>query len=174
MRKPQPAKESRVCVAQIGAAHGLKGEVRLRSFTEEPAAVARYGALETEDRSRSFEIETLRDAKDAFVAKLRGIDDRNAAEAVCNVRLYVPRERLPDTGAGEFYHADLIGLTATLKDGEPFGEVTAVENFGAGDILEIRRTDGSTVMLPFTEKVVPDIDLAGGKIVVDPPAETED
>jgi 16S rRNA processing protein RimM len=163
-----------VCVAQIGAAHGLKGEVRLRSFTEDPAAVARYGALEAEDRSRSFEIEKLRDAKDAFVAKLRGVDDRNAAEALRHVRLYVPRDRLPETEAGEFYHADLIGLAATLKDSTPYGEVIAVENFGAGDILEIRRLSGATEMLPFTEAAVPRIDLDAGTLIVDPPAETTD
>lgn len=163
-----------MCVAQIGAAHGLKGEVRLRSFTEDPAAVARYGALEAEDRSRSFEIEKLREAKDAFVARLRGIDDRNAAEALRNVRLYVPRERLPEPGEEEFYHADLIGLAATLKDGTPYGEVIAVENFGAGDILEIRRADGATEMLPFTEAVVPKVDLDAGTLVVDPPSEATD
>jgi 16S rRNA processing protein RimM len=172
--RPNSGRDQRVCVAQIGAAHGLKGEVRLRSFTQDPAAITRYGALEAEDRSRSFQIESLREAKDAFVARLRGIDDRDAAEALCNVRLYVPRERLPEAGPDEFYHADLIGLAAVLKDGAAFGEVIAVENFGAGDILEIRRTDGTTVMLPFTEIAVPEIDIAGGRIVVDPPTEAKD
>lgn len=163
-----------MCVAQIGAAHGLKGEVRLRSFTEDPAAITRYGALEAEDRSRSFEIESLRETKDAFIARLRGIDDRNAAEALCNLRLYIPRERLPRPDEDEFYHADLIGLAATLKDGTPYGEVIAVENFGAGDILEIRRVNGATEMLPFTQIAVPTIDLDAGTLVVDPPADAED
>ena len=173
MREP-PSKERRVCVAQIGAAHGLKGEVRLRSFTAEPAAVARYGALETEDRSRALEIEALRETKDGYIARLRGIGDRDAAEALRNMRLYVPRERLPAPADGEFYHADLIGLAARLRDGAPYGEVIAVENFGAGDILEIRRDDGSREMLPFNEAVVPQIDLAAGTLVIDPPAETTD
>ena len=173
MREP-PSKERRVCVAQIGAAHGLKGEVRLRSFTAEPAAVARYGALETEDRSRALEIEALREAKDGYIARLRGVGDRDAAEALRNMRLYVPRERLPAPAAGEFYHADLIGLAARLPDGTSYGEVTAVENFGAGDILEIRRDNGSREMLPFNEAVVPQIDLAAGTLVIDPPTETTD
>ena len=172
--RPDGGRDRRVCVAQIGAAHGLKGEVRLRSFTAEPAAVARYGALETEDRSRALEIEALREAKDGYIARLRGVGDRDAAEALRNMRLYVPRERLPAPAAGEFYHADLIGLAARLRDGAPYGEVIAVENFGAGDILEILRDDGSREMLPFNEAVVPQIDLAAGTLVIDPPAETTD
>src|SRR6185503_9263412 len=102
----------RIVVAQIGAAHGTRGEVRLFSFTGDPMAVADYGPLETEDGSRSFEIEAVRPAKDHLVARLRGVHDRNAAERLTNLRLFVSRERLPPPGADEFYHADLIGLTA--------------------------------------------------------------
>jgi 16S rRNA processing protein RimM len=168
--RPKSGREKRVCVAQIGAAHGLKGEVRLRSFTQEPSDFARYGALETEDGSRTLEIETARFAKDHFVAKFDGIDDRNAAEALRNVNLYVAREKLPAVeDDGTFYHADLVGLSAVTRDHCAFGEVVAVQNFGAGDILEIRRADGSTLMLPFTQAAVPEIDLKGGTIVVDPP-----
>jgi 16S rRNA processing protein RimM len=157
-------------VAQIGAAHGLKGEVRLRSFTQEPSDFATYGPLETEDRARKLRLENARFAKDHFVAKFEDVDDRNAAEALRNVNLYVARGTLPDVEEDDtFYHADLVGLSAVTRDKAPLGEVIAVQNFGAGDILEIRRDDGSTLMLPFTEAAVPEIDLAGGIIVVDPP-----
>jgi len=168
--RPKSGREHRVCVAQVGAAHGLKGDVRLWSFTQEPTAFADYGALETEDGSRKLKVENARFAKDHFVAKFADVDDRDAAEALRNVKLYVAREQLPDVeGDGTFYHADLIGLSAVTRDNAAFGEVVGVQNFGAGDILEIRRGDGSTLMLPFTEAVVPEIDFASGTIVVDPP-----
>lgn len=168
-------KDARICVAQIGAAHGLKGEVRLWSFTQEPSAVAQYGALETEDGSRRLEIANLRAAKDCFIARLRGVDDRNAAEALRNVRLYVERGRLPETEDDDtFYHADLVGLAAVTRDGDTLGEVIAVQNFGAGDIIEIRRADGSAAMYPFTEDVVPEIDVEAGRMTIVPPEETGD
>ena len=173
--RPKSGRDTRVCVAQIGAAHGLKGEVRLRSFTQEPSDFASYGPLETEDGSRQLEIEKTRLAEDHFVAKFEGIDDRNAAEALRNVNLYVERDRLPSVADdATFYHADLVGLSAVTRDRSTFGEVIAVRNFGAGDILEIRRDDGSSLMLPFTETAVPEIDLARGTMVVDPPAESSD
>jgi 16S rRNA processing protein RimM len=162
----------RVCVAQIGAPHGVRGEVRLKSFTADPDAVARYGPLQAEDGRRSFEIEAMvRQDKDAMIVRLRGIDDRNAAEALRNLRLYVPRERLPETEDSDtFYHADLIGLKAVDTEGVPLGTVTAVYNFGAGDLIEVAPPGGGeTVLLPFTESVVPTVDLAAGRIVVNPP-----
>lgn len=160
-------------MAQIGAAHGLKGEVRLWSFTQDPSAVAHYGALETEDGSRRLEISNMRAAKDCFIARLRGVDDRNAAEALRNTRLYIERDRLPDTEDDDtFYHADLVGLSAVTSDGETIGEVIAVQNFGAGDIIEVRRADMSTVMFPFNNAVVPQIDLAAGRMTIAPPIET--
>src|SRR5262245_24074210 len=127
---------ARVCIAQIGAAHGVRGEVRLKAFTQDPLSVAGFGPLEAED-GRRIEIETVRPAKDMLVARLKGVTDRNAAEALTNLRLYVARERLPEVEDDEFYHADLIGLAATTSDGAPFGIVKAVHNFGAGDLLEI-------------------------------------
>jgi 16S rRNA processing protein RimM len=171
--RPKDGRETRVCVAQIGAAQGLKGEVRLWSFTQDPSAVAQYGALETEDGSRRIEILKLRAAKDHFVVRLRGVDDRNAAEALRNTKLYIERDRLPATEDDDtFYHTDLIGLAAVTRDGESVGEVIAVQNFGAGDIIEIRRTDRSTVMFPFNDAVVPQIDLEAGRMVIVPPEET--
>lgn len=161
---------ARVCIAQIGAAHGVRGEVRLKAFTEDPLNVARYGPLESEDGTRQFAIEALRPAKDMLVARLTGIADRAAAEALKNLRLYVPRERLPQPAADEFYHADLIGLAATRRNGDAIGTVKAVHNFGAGDLIEIEPAGGgATVIWPFDENTVPVVDLAGGRIVVEPP-----
>ena len=159
----------RVCVAQIGGAHGLRGEVKLKSFTADPMAVKNYGPLTTEDRSASLEIETLRAAKGHLVARFRGIDDRDAAERLANLRLFVPRERLPPPAAEEYYHADLIGLCAVTADGTEIGTVAAVHDFGAGDILELRpQAGGTTIMVPFTAAFVPSVDIAGGRIVVVP------
>jgi len=160
----------RICVAQIGAAHGTRGEVRLRSFTADPMAVKDYGRLETEDGTATVEIEALRPAKTHLVAQLRGVRDRTAAERLANTKLFVPRARLPAADADEFYHADLIGLAAVGADGRALGTVVAVHDFGAGAILELRQ-DGrrDTVMLPFTADAVPVVDIAGGRIVVDPP-----
>src|SRR4051812_14009123 len=137
---------ARVCIAQIGAAHGVRGEVRLKAFTEDPLSVTRYGALETEDGRQRLEIEAVRPAKDMLVARLKGISDRDAAGALKNVRLFVPRERLPQPEADEFYHADLVGLTAEKQNGETVGIVKAVHNFGAGDLLEIEPAQGGATL----------------------------
>jgi 16S rRNA processing protein RimM len=165
----------RICVAQIGAAHGLRGEVRLRSFTEDPMAITAYGPLESEDGTRRFEIEAMRPAKDHFVARLKGVPDRNAAERLTNLRLFVPRDRLPPIEDDEtFYHADLVGLAAVTPDGAPLGKVTAILNFGAGDLVEIKpESGGEPLMVPFTDAAVPEIDIAAGRIVVVPLSTTE-
>jgi 16S rRNA processing protein RimM len=166
---------SRICLGQIGAAHGITGEVRLRSFTSDPNAITGYGPLETED-GRVLTIESMRPAKDHFVARLSGIADRNAAERLTNERLYVPRERLPPPDdADEFYHADLIGLSAVDPAGEAFGTVVAVHNFGAGDLIEVRVEGVSkTELVPFDTTHVPGVDIAGGRIIVVPSSPTED
>ena len=159
--------DRRVCIGQFGAAHGIRGEVRLHSFTSDPAAIAGYGALETED-GRVIEIETLRPAKDHFVAKLSGVADSSAAEQLVNLKLYVPRDRLPEpSAADEFYHADLIGLCVVDRAGERLGTVVAVHNFGAGDLIEMRPdAGGNTELLPFNDVTVPTVDVAAGRIVV--------
>jgi 16S rRNA processing protein RimM len=164
----------RVCVAQIDGPHGLRGEVKVKSFTADPTAVKDYGPLQSEDGSASFEIETLRPAKGHLIARLRGVVDRDAAERLRNVRLFVPRERLPPAEADEFYHADLVGLSAVTPEGSEIGTVVAVHDFGAGDILELRPRAGSTtVMVPFTATYVPSVDLAAGRVVVAPTQEIE-
>jgi 16S rRNA processing protein RimM len=162
----------RICIAQIGAAHGVRGEVRLKAFTQDPLNVAEYGPLEAEDGKRQFEIEAVRPAKDMLVARLKGITDRDAAEALKNMRLYVAREKLPPPADDEFYYADLVGLAAVKANGETFGTVKAVHNFGAGDLLEIEPANGgASMVLPFTEATVPTIDMAQRRIVVEPPAD---
>lgn len=165
----------RICVAQIGAAHGIRGEVRLRSFTEDPMAVTAYGPLESEDGTRTFTIEALRPAKDHFVARLEGIRDRDAAGRLSGLKLYVPRGRLPPVEDKDtYYHADLVGLDAVAPDGAPLGTVTAIHNFGAGDIVEVApQGGGEPLLVPFTDATVPSVDIAAGRIVVVPPIPTE-
>jgi len=160
----------RICVARIGAAHGTRGEVRLWSFTADPAAVKDYGPLESEDGKARFEIESLRRARDHLVARLSGVCNRAQAEELANLHLYVPRDRLPRAQEEEFYHADLIGLRAEGLDGAELATVVAIHNFGAGDLLELLSPGASqTVLLPFTAAAVPVVDIAGGRIVIDPP-----
>jgi 16S rRNA processing protein RimM len=162
--------KNRVCVARIGAAHGTGGEVRLWPFTARAEDVAAYGPLLTADGTRAFEIEALRPGKDFWVARLKDVTDRATAERLRNTDLYVPRERLPTPEAEEFYHADLIGLRAEDEAGRAIGAVTAVHNFGAGDILEIAPdAGGETLMLPFSTAVVPRVEVAAGHIVVEIP-----
>jgi len=164
-------RDQQVCVAKIGAAHGVRGEVRLWPFTADPLAVTLYGPLRSED-GRTFEIEAVRPAKDFLVARLKNVSDRTAAERLCNVELFVPRDRLPELGEEEFYHADLIGAAVEDPSGTVLGMIMAVHNFGAGDLLEVRPAGGGdTVMVPFTETTVPSIDLAHGRVVMVPPEE---
>jgi 16S rRNA processing protein RimM len=162
-----------VCVARIGAAHGVRGAVKLWTFTEDPLAVQSYGPLMTKDGARQFEIANLRAAKDHLVATFNGIATRNDAEKLNGIELYVPRERFPETDDGEYYHADLIGLAAVNAADEPLGRVVAIHNFGAGDIIEIAPPKGATMLLPFTNAVVPTVDIAGGRVVIELPQEIE-
>jgi 16S rRNA processing protein RimM len=158
----------RIRVARIGAAHGVRGEVKLWPFTQDPLGVADYGPLETEDGARHFEIETLRAAKDHLVVRLKGVADRNGAEALRNIDLFVARDKLPPIDEQDtYYHADLVGMAAVTPEGVPLGNVTAIHNFGAGDLIEIATTaGGEPLLLPFTELVVPNIDTALRQLTV--------
>lgn len=172
MSRPTDGREQRVCVAQIGAAHGLRGGVHLRSFTQDPQAFTQYGALETEDGSRRLEIDSVKPSKDGFTVRFVGVTRREQAEALRNINLYVDRDRLPAPDDGEFYFADLIGLAAVTPQGETLGEVIALHNFGAGDIIELKlASDGTTTMLLFDKATVPEVNIAGGTIVVVMPEE---
>src|SRR6195256_2126767 len=164
---------SRICVARIGAAHGVRGAVKLWTFTEDPLAVKCYGPLVTKDGARQFEVTHAREAKGHLVATLKGIATRDAAEKLNGIELYIAREKLPATDDDEYYHADLIGLAAVNAANEPLGKVAAIHNFGAGDIIEIAPPSGATMLLPFTHAVVPSVDLAAGRVVIELPAEID-
>jgi 16S rRNA processing protein RimM len=164
---------SQICVARIGAAHGVRGAVKLWTFTEDPLAVKQYGPLMTKDGARQFEVTDAREARGHLVATLKGIATREDAERLKGVELYVAREKLPATGQDEYYHADLIGLAAVNAANEPLGKVIAIHNFGAGDIIEIAPPGGASMLLPFTNAVVPSVDLAGGRVVIELPQEIE-
>ena len=164
---------AQVCVARIGAAHGVRGAVKLWTFTEDPLAVTRYGPLSTKDGTRSFELAQAREANGHLVVTLKGLTSRNEAERLNGLELYVPRENLPATKDDEYYHADLIGLAAETTAGELLGKVIAIHNFGAGDIIEIAPASGATLLLPFSNAVVPTVDLAGGRLLIELPQEIE-
>ncbi len=153
----------------IAGAHGIKGEVKLRSFTADPQAIATYGPLLASTGER-FEIAGLKPQKDGFIATLKNVVDRNKAETLKGVELFVLRRQLPEPGKDEVYIHDLIGVRVVEMDGAGFGTVVAVPNFGAGDLIEIRR-DGAeeTVLVPFAQDYVPVIDLAKREIVIDLP-----
>jgi len=161
---------TRVCVAKIGAAHGLRGEVRLQVFTEDPDAIVGLGELASEDGTKKFRVASLRPAKGHFVAKLEGVNDRNASELLTNIELFVSREKLPKLEDGEtFYHADLIGLRVEDKSGKSYGVVVAVRNYGASDLLEVAeppKTSGT--LIPFIDQFVPLVDVEGGRVVIEP------
>jgi len=151
----------------------VRGAVKLWTFTENPLAVKRYGPLSTQDGARLFEITSAREAKDHLVATLKGVTTREDAERLNGLELFVARDRLPATRENEYYHADLIGLAAVTAQDEPLGRVVAIHNFGAGDIIEIAPPQGATMLLPFSNAVVPTVDLAGGRVVIDMPGEIE-
>ncbi len=158
-----------ICVGAVAGAFGVRGEVRLKSFCAEPADIARYGPLWTEDRARRFAVTLGKAIPNGFAARLGGIETREAAEALRGTRLCAPRAVLPSLPDDEFYHADLVGLEVVDTGGTRLGRVAAVLNHGAGDLLEVQRAGGASVLLPFTRAVVPTVDLAAGRIVADPP-----
>ena len=162
----------RICVGAIAGAHGVKGLVKIKSFTEEPDGVAAYGPLSDEAGEREFTLALTGRAKGLIIARIDGVEDRNMAEALRGTRLYVERAALPPTAEEAYYHTDLIGLEAVGMDGAPVGEVKALYNYGAGDVIEIQRRDKDLLLLPFTKAAVPEVDLEGGRLVVREPEET--
>ena len=165
--------EDRLCVAVIAGAHGVRGDVRIKSFTADPEGLAAYGPLTDKTGAREFRIKVHGLARGLLRAHIKGVDDRNAAEALAGVELYIERGLLPEPEEDEFYHTDLVGLRAVLKDGSEYGLVRALHDFGAGDVIEIMLAAGGTVILPFTKAVVPSVDLGAGIVVIAPPEEVE-
>jgi 16S rRNA processing protein RimM len=151
----------------------VRGEVKLKSFTADPRAIAKYGPVEDESGTKRFKVKIRGEVRGLLLVRLEGVEDRNAAEVLKGMRLYVERDKLPRPRKGEWYAVDLIGLRAEKTDGTMFGMVKSVQNYGAGDLIEIESTPGRTEFLPFTKRVVPEVDVEGGRIVVDPPAEVE-
>jgi 16S rRNA processing protein RimM len=162
-----------VCVAVVAGAHGLRGALKLRCFTERPEDVAAYGPVFTKDGERRFELEVIGPARGGVLAEADGIDDRDAGEALRGTELFVARSALPEPARDEFYYSDLEGMEALRPDGSRFGVVHGVGNFGAGDVIEVQADDGQRVSLPFTRETVPTIDLERRRLVVQPPAGLE-
>jgi 16S rRNA processing protein RimM len=159
-----------ICVAAIAGAFGVRGEVRLKSFTADPLAIGEYAPLTTEDGARSFDLALAGQLPNGLLVRLSGVNTKEEADALKGVKLYVPRDRLPALPDDEYYHADLIGLTVLDTGGATLGRVKTVLNHGAGDILEVQVPGASdTVLLPFTLEAVPTVDLATGRIIADPP-----
>jgi 16S rRNA processing protein RimM len=159
----------RIHVATIGAPHGVRGEVRVKPLTDDPLALKKYGPLESEDGKRTFSILSARMQGEMAIVKFDGITDRDVAATLTHTKLYVPRERLPEPKAGEYYASDLVGLRVEDESGVEIGSVLGVVNFGAGDLIEISRAGRDSVHIPFFENFVPKIDLDGGRIVITPP-----
>ena len=167
-------RDGRILLGRIVAAHGVRGEVVVRSYANEPQAIGAYGPLATLDARRTIELRVVRVTPKGVIARVSGIADRNGAEALAGTDLYVDRQRLPEAGEGEFYHADLIGLAALAPDRTEIGRVVGVHNFGAGDLIEIAlAASRHTELIPFDEHYVPVVDVPAGRIVVVMPAPAE-
>jgi 16S rRNA processing protein RimM len=159
--------DQRVLLGEIISVHGIKGEVIVRCHTADPESISAYGALQDEGGRRAFTVTAVRTGPKGVIARIDGIQDRTAAEALRGTRLYVERAKLPMPDDGSYYVTDLVGLSAHDASGGRIGEVTAVHNFGAGDILELS-VDGRTAteLLPFTDAFVPAVDLTAGTVTV--------
>ena len=159
----------RICVGIVTGAQGVKGAVRIKSFTEVPEDIASYGPVEDEAGGRSFELRLVGPAKGVVIAHVSGVENRDQAETMRGLHLYLPRSAFPQTKPDEYYHADLIGLEAVLEDGTPVGRIRAIHDFGAGDTLELVRPDAPPIMIPFTRAVVPVVEPAAQRLVLNPP-----
>lgn len=158
-----------VCVGVVVGAHGVRGVLKVKPFTADPDALDAYGPLTDDTGTRVYDLDVLGLQKGSVLCRIEGVDDRDKAEALKGLRLHVRRDDLPPPeDEDEFYHSDLIGLAAEFPDGTRVGHVTALFDFGAGDVLELRGETGGVAMVPFTKAAVPVIDVAGGKVVVEP------
>ena len=170
MATPSSSSAKMLCVGIVTGPHGIRGGVRVKSFTADPADLDAYGPVSDETGTRRFAVRVTGMVKGVVLAELEGVDDRNAAEALKGLHLFVDRDQLPPAEEEEFYHADLLGLSARLEDGTELGRVTGLYDFGAGDSVEITNPKGQVVMVPFTKAAVPAIDLASGVLTIVPPA----
>ena len=169
----EAAAERMVCIAAIAAAHGVRGHLKLKTFTEQPENAAAYGPVYDRQGNKLFGVEIVSVVAGSLIVQAEGVTDRNAAERLRGTALYVPRRLLPRIEEDEFYHEDLIGLRAWDISGNEIGQIVGVQDFGAGDIIEVRALDGTLLDFPFTKAVVPTVDLASGSVMIDPPVEVE-
>ena len=160
------SENNRICLGAIVGVHGIKGEVKVKSFTEIDRDIDKYGEVENEAGDKKFTIKVVGHSKDLLRVRVKGCEDRNQAETLIGTGLYISRELLPELAEEEFYHADLIGLEVRNEAGESLGRVNAIYNFGAGDLLEIRMNLGGMEMLPFTRRYVPTVNIKDGFIIV--------
>ena len=159
-----------VLMAEVVGVHGIKGWVKLKIFSADPEGLADFAPFYDATGQRTFELLAVQPHGNTYLAVIDGVAARNAAEALRGAKLYLPRENLPDIDEDDtFYHVDLIGLAAQWPDGRPMGKVVNVANFGAGDLLEIRPTRGASFYVPFTNEVVPDVDMTKKIVTIDPP-----
>jgi 16S rRNA processing protein RimM len=165
---PVTSSDHRVCLGVIVGAKGLKGEVRIKSFTAEPADVAAYGPVESEDGKASWALDVVGEAKGAVIVRLKGVTDRNQADALRGMKLYVHRSKLPPAVEGTYYHTDLVGMNVVLTTGETKGQVVAVLNFGGGDIIEIGDGKNETTMVPFSSEAIAEVNVSERLISVEP------
>jgi 16S rRNA processing protein RimM len=164
----------RVLLGEISGVHGIRGDLLVRTYTAAPEAIASYGPLSDATGTKTFTLSIVRATDKGVVARVAGISDRTAAEALRGTKLFVARARLPETETSEFYHSDLIGLKALAEDGTPLGNIVSVQNFGAGDLLELKPPEGASEFIPFEDQWVPDVDLAAGTLVIRRPPSTGD
>ena len=164
-----------VLLGEITGAHGIRGDVLVRTYTAEPEAIASYGDVTDASGLKRYSIRVVRVTDKGIVARINAIADRNGAEALRGTKLYIERKQLPPAAEQEYYYDDLIGLRAIAPDGQSIGTVVAVQNFGAGDLLEVQPASGAaTEFIPFVDEWVPHVDVAAGTIVIDRRAEDED
>lgn len=155
----------KVLMAKIGAAHGIRGEVRVKPFGDDPLSFADYGVLTSKDGARLFEVERARVQKTVVITKFRDVTDRNQAEELNGVELFIDRDQLPEPDEDEYYYSDLNGLAVVDQDGNSLGKIIAVQDFGAGDLLEIRPSRGRTFYIPFTKDFVPEVSVSSGRVM---------
>lgn len=163
-----------ICIGAIAGSFGINGEVRLKSFCSEPSDIASYGPLTTEDGKVKYIVTLTRPVAGGLGARIAGVTTREEADALRGTTLFIDRARLPSLPDDEFYHTDLIGLDVLDTGGGILGKVSAIHNHGAGDIIEISSNrHKSALLLPFTKAIVPNVDLAAGRLIVDLPEETD-
>lgn len=159
--------DNKICLGAVVGVHGIRGEVKVKCFSDNEKNLTRYGDVFNESGSKSFSLKIVGHSKELLRVKVKGIDDRNTAETLVGTAFYINRDLLPDLKEDEFYHTDLIGLEAKNSNGEKIGEVNAIYNFGAGDIIELKLNEGPLEMLPFTKAYVPTINIKEHYIIVE-------